>query len=293
MKNKITFVECPRDAMQGWATPIPTQTKVAYIQQLLQVGFDVLDCVSFVSPKAIPQMADSAEVLQQLDLSETDTKLLAIVANIRGAETACSFESLSFLGYPFSISETFQQQNTNRSIAESWEQLQQMQELALRSNKEMVVYMSMGFGNPYGDPFDADIIANWVEKMQTAGIGIISLADTVGVATPESVRRITADTIQNFPGIEVGVHLHSTASGLADKLNAAIEAGCLRFDGAMKGVGGCPMAQNALVGNMDTEQMLPIFSKHSFDLGINAAGLANASAMAAQIFNESPHAIQA
>ncbi len=293
MKNKITFVECPRDAMQGWATQIPTKTKVAYIQQLLGVGFDVLDCVSFVSPKAIPQMADSGEVLQQLDLTDSPTKLLAIVANIRGAETACSFDALSYLGYPFSISETFQQQNTNRSITESWKNLQQIQELALKADKSLVVYLSMGFGNPYGDPFDADVISTWAEKMQAIGVGIISLADTVGVATPESVRRITSDTIRNFPGLEVGVHLHSTVAGLSDKLNAAIEAGCLRFDGSMKGVGGCPMAQNALVGNMDTEQMLHILTEHSFDLRINAEALARASAMAAQIFNETPHAIQA
>ncbi len=293
MNNKITLVECPRDAMQGWSAPISTVVKVSYIQQLLSVGFDVLDCVSFVSPKAIPQMADSAAVLQQLDLSDTSTKLLAIVANTRGAEMAREFDSLYYIGYPFSISETFQQFNTNSSIGESWERLQQIQEITVSAGKQMVVYFSMGFGNPYGDLFDADVIAEWAEKMQNIGIGTISLADTAGVASPESVRSITADTIRNFPGLEVGVHLHSTTDGLPDKLDAALDAGCLRIDGAMKGVGGCPMAQNALVGNMDTESIVGMLKSRLYSLHIDPDALQKASFMATQIFNDTPHAIQA
>lgn len=284
MIDTIKIVECPRDAMQGWSKMIATDKKVAYLNQLLKAGFHTLDCVSFVSPKAIPQMADSAEVLRHLDISGSKTRLLAIVANVKGASAAVDFEQISFLGFPFSISETFQQLNTNSSIEESWSRVREINELCRLHGKELVVYISMGFGNPYGDPYDEGVIGFWVEKMQQEGIGIISLADTVGLASPTMVGRITQATLNAFPGMEIGVHLHSTAEGFMEKMEAATAAGCKRFDGALKGIGGCPMAKNELVGNMDTIRMADFFEKKGMYTGIDAAELEIAAAMAAQIF---------
>jgi hydroxymethylglutaryl-CoA lyase len=284
MNKKITIVECPRDAMQGWVRMIPPQEKVDYLQALLKVGFHTIDCVSFVSPKAIPQMADSAEVLQQLDLTDTTSKLLAIVANVKGAATAVTFESISYIGYPFSISETFQQLNANSSIAESWERLMQIQELCVLHNKKLVVYISMGFGNPYGDAYDATVIGFWIEKMQQSGIEIISLADTVGIASASMVHKITKVTIDAFPNLEIGVHLHSTSAGFLEKLEAALQAGCTRIDGALKGIGGCPMAQNDLVGNMDTERIEAYLSTKGYDTGLSKNALMEAVLLAGNVF---------
>jgi hydroxymethylglutaryl-CoA lyase len=270
--------------MQGWQNLIPAAQKIAYLNQLLRVGFDTLDCASFVSPKAIPQMADSAEVLNGLELNDSDTKLLAIVANARGAEAAVQFQQLTYLGYPFSLSETFQKLNTNSTIAESWDRVQAIQEICVQYNKQMVVYLSMGFGNPYGDLYNAEVIATWVEKLSTIGIAIVSLADTVGLATADMVQSVTSATIQSFPQMEIGVHLHTTAEGFTEKLDAAMLAGCTRFDGALKGIGGCPMANNPLVGNMDTQLMIEHFDQKDGVRSINKQELYTAIKMAGEIF---------
>jgi hydroxymethylglutaryl-CoA lyase len=282
--TNIKLIECPRDAMQGWPHLIPTQKKVDYINALLQVGFDTIDFGSFVSPKAIPQMADTSEVVSKLELSGTNTKLLAIIANERGAEDAVEFEKITYLGYPFSISETFQQKNTNSSIEESMKRVEAIQDICARNNKQLVIYISMGFGNPYGDKYNEEIVFNYVQKLAAMDIRIISLADTVGLANAEQVKHITRHLVNTLPGIEFGVHLHSTPANWQEKVEAALTAGCLRFDGALRGIGGCPMAGNDLVGNMDTELMIPYFSEAGFLKNINAEALKKCSRMAAEIF---------
>lgn len=259
-RKEIKLIECPRDAMQGWKHFIPTEEKITYINQLLKVGFDTIDFGSFVSSKAIPQMADTETVVRSIDTSNSISKLLAIVANQRGAAAACSFEQIHYLGFPFSVSETFQQRNTNSSIEESLVRVEEIQNLCIKSGKKLVVYISMGFGNPYGDRYDEEIVFEWVNRLVAMDIEIISLADTVGVATPQQVFDITSYLIETLPGIEIGVHLHSTPENWNDKLDAAIKAGCKRFDGALKGIGGCPMADDELVGNMNTEWMIQKFS---------------------------------
>lgn len=284
MEDKIKLVECPRDAMQGWPHFIPTKQKVDYLNALLRVGFDTLDFGSFVSPKAIPQMADTEEVLKELDTTGTATSLLAIVANTRGAAKAVEFDSIAYLGYPFSISETFQQRNTNASIEDSLITVRQMQELCVQHDKKMVVYLSMGFGNPYNDPFHADILLGWMEKLVREEIGILSVADTVGLATAEEVSSVMKAVMSAFPKHEIGVHLHSTAANRLDKLNAALEAGVRRFDGAIKGIGGCPMAGDQLVGNMDTEVMISHFENIGYALPIDKPALRNAVRMSAEVF---------
>lgn len=284
MQQSIKLVECPRDAMQGWHRHIPTAQKVAYLNALLGVGFHTLDCGSFVSPKAIPQMADTAEVLQQIDPGNSTTQLLVIVANERGAQEAVSRELISYLGYPFSISETFQQRNTHASISESLHRVAHIQELCIKNNKQLVVYISMGFGNPYGDAYNEEIVYQWVNQLVAMGINIISLADTVGLASAEQVFTITQTLIQALPHTQIGVHLHSTATNWQAKTEAALKAGCLRFDGALKGIGGCPMANDALVGNMNTEWMIPYFEERGLLHNINHSALQQSSDMAAQIF---------
>ncbi len=285
MKTKsIKLVECPRDAMQGWPHQISTENKIEYLNSLLKVGFDTLDFGSFVSPKAIPQMADTAFVVDKLNLENSHTKLLAIVANERGAKEAAAFDKITYLGFPFSISETFQQRNTNAGIAEAWERVQTMQEIALANNKEMVVYISMGFGNPYGDIYNESLVYEWMEKMKSIGIKIISLADTVGVATAEQVFETCKNAISNFPEIEVGVHLHSNPNNLEAKAKAALQASCLRFDAAMKGIGGCPMAGDDLVGNMDTEKLIAVLEKEKYKLALNTNALETAANLATKIF---------
>jgi len=280
----IKLIECPRDAMQGWKNLIPTAKKIEYINSLLQVGFDTLDFGSFVSPKAIPQMADTPEVLEHIQLNGSKTKLLAIVANLRGAEEAVKSEKISYLGFPFSISETFQLRNTNSTIAQSLDRVQEMQALCQQSGKELVIYISMAFGNPYGDAYSNEIVFQWTGKIAAMGINIISLADTVGVATPEQVFSITDYLISALPGKTIGVHLHSSPLNWKPKAEAALRAGCLRFDGALKGIGGCPMANDDLVGNMDTEKMIEYFEEEGRVNGINREALSRSLLIADSIF---------
>jgi hydroxymethylglutaryl-CoA lyase len=267
----VKIIECPRDAMQGWPHAIATDTKIQYINQLLEVGFDTLDCGSFVSPKAIPQMADTAEVLNAIHVANTTTKLLVIVANKRGAQQAVQFNNVTYLGFPFSISETFQQLNTNSSIAESIVRVQQIQDLCVAHQKQLVVYISMGFGNPYGDVYNAEIAINWVSALQKLGVKIFSLSDTVGCAKPENVSYIFKHLITAFPDLEFGAHLHTAANNWLPNIEAAYNAGCRRFDGAIGGIGGCPMAQDELIGNMDTINLARYFEeKKLLDLNKSA-----------------------
>lgn len=280
----IKLIECPRDAMQGWKHFIPTEQKTAYINALLQVGFDTIDFGSFVSPKAIPQMADTAAVLKGLDLSASKSKLLAIVANVRGAEEAVTYDGITYLGFPFSVSPTFQMRNTNSTMEASLATVEKIQQLCIENRKQLVVYISMGFGNPYGDVYNEAIVLKWVDKMVKMGVGIISMADTVGLATAEQVSSVLEAVIPMYPSTEIGVHLHSTAFNWKQKTEAALQAGCYRFDGALKGIGGCPMADDELVGNMDTELMIPYFQQLKKLDGLNRQALATCSGMAAAIF---------
>jgi len=283
-KKMIKLVECPRDAMQGWKSFIPTERKIEYINSLLRVGFDTIDFGSFVSPKAIPQMADTKEVLKGLNLDGSNSKLLAIIANIRGAEEATVYDEISFLGFPFSISETFQQRNTNSSIAESLNRVEEIQRICVAGHKQLVIYISMGFGNPYNDPYSEEIVFDWVTRLTKLGVNIISLADTVGIATVAQVKRITKYVIELLPGIEVGVHLHSTPVNWKEKLEAAVDAGCFRFDGALKGIGGCPMANDELVGNMNSEWMIDYFEENKLITGLNRDALMGSLSIASEIF---------
>lgn len=283
-EHLIQLIECPRDAMQGWPKLIATADKIAYLNQLLQVGFHTLDFGSFVSPKAIPQMADTAEVLAGLDLSNTSTKLLAIIANERGAAEAVKHAAIDYLGFPFSISETFQLRNTNSTRAESLERVAAIQALCSAHKKTLVVYLSMGFGNPYGDPYNASILQEWAEQMAKLGVKIVSLADTVGLATPEQIQIATSSLIQAYPDIHVGVHLHARSDHWQDKLQAALDAGCTRIDGAIKGIGGCPMAQDDLVGNMDSSLMIPYLQQKQLLPELNHTALITATRMADHIF---------
>ncbi|MDB5125327.1 MAG: hydroxymethylglutaryl-CoA lyase [Mucilaginibacter sp.] len=254
--SSIKLTECPRDAMQGLHQFIPTELKAAYINLLLQVGFDTIDFGSFVSPKAIPQMKDTAEVLQQLDLNSSKSKLLAIVANYRGAEDAVQHKEITYLGFPFSISETFQHRNANSGIAEAFDTVKRIKELCGRTNQELLVYLSMGFGNPYGDDWNPEIVAQWTEKLVNEGISIIALADTVGVATPQQIKEIYPNLCAQFPSTEFGIHLHATPDAWYEKTEAAYQSGCKRFDTALKGYGGCPMAKDELTGNIATENLI-------------------------------------
>ena len=283
-KSTTKLIECPRDAMQGWKNFIPTEKKIEYINSLLKVGFDTIDFGSFVSARAIPQMADTREVVRSLELGVSNTKLLSIVANLRGAEEASVFDQITYLGFPFSVSETFQQRNTNSSIAESLKRVEEIQNLCINKNKKLVIYISMAFGNPYGDLYDEDIVFNWVEKLVELDIDIISLADTVGVATPEQVYDMTSYLVESLPATEIGVHLHSIVENWQQKLDAAIKAGCNRFDGALKGIGGCPMANDELVGNMNTEWMISYFEKNNIATGLNKEALAESLRIAGEIF---------
>lgn len=284
MMQKVHLVECPRDAMQGWPHFISTEKKVAYINALLKAGFDTIDFGSFVSPKAIPQMADTVSVLKQLDLKDAASKLLAIVANVRGAEEAVLYDSISNLGFPFSISPTFQLRNTNSTIEDSFLRVQHIQDLCLKQNKQLVIYLSMGFGNPYGDIYNEDILLHWADEMVQLGITTISLADTVGMATAAQIKFSLDTLIPKYPEVVFGVHLHSSPSNRFEKLKAATEAGCLRFDGALKGIGGCPMAQDDLVGNMPTEFMIDYFEKNNLLKSFNKEVLQSALLMANKIF---------
>ena len=284
--EKVKIIECPRDAMQGIKDFIPTDLKVQYIQSLLRCGFDTIDFGSFVSPKAIPQMVDTAEVLSKLDLSKTDSKLLAIVANLRGAQAACEHPEIQYLGYPFSISGNFQMRNTHKTIAQSVELLQEIIDLANKNNKELVVYISMGFGNPYGDPWNVEIVGEWTEKLYKMGVKILSLSDTVGTSDPETITYLFSNLIPKYPDIEFGAHLHTTPTKWHEKVDAAYKAGCRRFDGAIQGFGGCPMAKDELTGNMPTEKMVSYFGAAKVDSNVNAMPFESSYNEATKIFTK-------
>ena len=284
MPKSVKIIECPRDAMQGIKDFIPTEKKVQYLQSLLRVGFDTIDFGSFVSPKAIPQMVDTAEVLARLDLSKTESKLLAIIANTRGAEDASNHKEIDYLGYPFSISENFQMRNTHKTIAQSVVTLHEILEIANKTGKQVVVYISMGFGNPYGDPWNVDIVGEWTERLANMGVSILSLSDTVGTSNPENIEYLFSNLIPKYPRIEFGAHLHTTPTTWHEKVDAAYQAGCRRFDGAIQGFGGCPMAKDELTGNMPTEKLLSYFtSKKSNEL--NALSFESAYNEATKIFS--------
>lgn len=282
--QRVKIIECPRDAMQGWKTSIPTNKKIEYINSLLEVGFDTIDFGSFVSPKAIPQMVDTKEVIQGIKAQGTSTKLLAIVANVRGAEEGSAHDEIAYLGFPFSVSETFQQRNTNSSIIESLKRVEQIQNICTKSGKRLVIYISMGFGNPYGDAYSEEVVFDWVNKIVELDVKTISLADTVGLAKPAQVYSMTKYLIDQLPQIEIGVHLHSRPDNWKEKLDAAVNAGCKRFDGALKGFGGCPMANDDLVGNMRTEWMIGYFKEKGIMKNLNSEALARSIQMATEIF---------
>ena len=284
--EQVTLIECPRDAMQGIKTFIPTEEKVQYLQMLLNCGFDTLDIGSFVSPKAIPQMQDTAEVLNAVNLNGVSTKLLTIVANQRGAETAVQFPQVDYIGFPFSISESFQMRNTHKTIEQSTEVLKTILAISAKAKKQVVVYLSMGFGNPYGEPWSPQIVSDWVDKLVAMGVKIISLSDTVGSSTPETITQLFSTLIPRYPKIELGAHLHTTRATWYEKLNAAYESGCRRFDGAIQGYGGCPMAGNALVGNMPTEQMISYFTSRKAKNNVNTMRYESAHNKATVLFSK-------
>ncbi|GAA3961289.1 hydroxymethylglutaryl-CoA lyase [Hymenobacter antarcticus] len=280
----MKLIECPRDAMQGLPDFIPTATKTAYLNELLQVGFDTLDFGSFVSPKAIPQLRDTAEVLAGLDLSRTSTKLLAIVANLRGAETAAQHPEISYLGFPLSVSETFQRRNTNQTTAEALADVAAMHELCERSGKTLVAYLSMGFGNPYGDAWSPEIVTEFTRQLSGLGVRIVALSDTIGASTAATIAPLFSALIPAFPGIKFGAHLHTTPTTWREKVSAAYEAGCRRFDGAIGGIGGCPMAADELTGNMATENLLYFLKEKGVESGLDLAAFGRARALAASVF---------
>ncbi len=284
MSEQIKIIECPRDAMQGIKDFIPTEKKVQYIQSLLRVGFDTIDFGSFVSPKAIPQMVDTAEVLSRLDLSKTESKLLAIIANTRGANDAAKYNEINYLGYPFSISENFQMRNTHKTIAQSIVTLQEILNIADKSNKKVVAYLSMGFGNPYGDPWNIEIVGEWTERLSKMGVEILSLSDTIGSSNPENIEYLFSNLIPKYSNIEFGAHLHTTPSSWFEKVNAAYQSGCRRFDGAIQGFGGCPMAKDELTGNMPTERLLSYFTSKNTSNNLNALNFESAYNEASKIF---------
>ena len=280
----MKIIECPRDAMQGIHEFIPTEVKANYINSLLHVGFDTIDFGSFVSPKAIPQLRDTAEVLSKLDLSTTSSKLLAIVANTRGAEDASHFEEISYLGFPFSISETFQQRNTNSSIEKSLINVEEIQKLCISNNKQLVVYISMGFGNPYGDEWSVEVVEKWTKKLAEMGIKILAFSDTIGVSNPENIDYLFKNIATLFPEIEFGAHLHSTPDARLEKLKAAYNAGCRRIDSAIYGFGGCPMATDELTGNMATETLISFLEEQNNEIGIDKSAFINSMKLASSIF---------
>ena len=281
----MKLIECPRDAMQGLHDYLSVEDKVRYINAILKVGFDTIDAGSFVSPKAIPQLKDTAEVLSKLDMSSTRSKLLVIAANKRGAEEAVKFDEVAYLGFPFSISETFQKRNINSSIEDSLRRLDNVQNLCVKSNKKLVTYFSMAFGNPYGDEWSPEIVANWVGKLiQESGVNILSLSDTIGTSNPDSIKWLFDYVIPNFPEVEIGAHLHTTPDTWKEKISAAVESGCKRFDGAIKGFGGCPMAADGLTGNMATENIISYLKENNIEHGLNEKAFSEALRMSLEIF---------
>jgi hydroxymethylglutaryl-CoA lyase len=284
LNTSIKLIECPRDAMQGIHDFIPTELKIRYLNSLLQVGFDSLDFGSFVSPKAIPQLKDTAEVLDKLETGSSQTKLLAIIANLRGAEQACRYDQISYIGFPLSLSETFQQRNTNKTIKEAFEQLKEIQELVTKHNKTLIVYLSMGFGNPYGDVYNVSYLEEFVNKLNALNIKIICPSDTIGVSDPDNITYLFSSLIKNFPGIEFGAHLHSNPATATEKIEAAYKAGCHRFDGAIRGFGGCPMAKDELTGNMATEKIIAYFESISIDLKLDKTKFTESMKLSSSVF---------
>ena len=283
--TNVKIIECPRDAMQGLHDFIPTDVKIKYINQLLKVGFDTLDFGSFVSPKAIPQLRDTAEVLKGLEIEGAQSRLLAIVANKRGAEDAAHFGEIAYLGFPFSISETFQQRNTNSSIEESLVRVEEIQQICIKSKKKLVVYISMAFGNPYGDPWSLEVAANWSRRLhEDLGIEILALSDTIGVSNPENIKQLFGGLIPELPNVEFGAHLHSTPMTVLEKVDAAYKAGCRRFDGAIKGYGGCPMATDKLTGNMPTEEMIAYFNAEKIGINLDETAFQKSMHLALNVF---------
>jgi hydroxymethylglutaryl-CoA lyase len=280
----VKLIECPRDAMQGLHDFIPTEIKANYINQLLKVGFDTIDFGSFVSPKAIPQMRDTADLLTQLDLSSTKSKLLAIIANQRGANDAIQFNEIDYLGFPFSISETFQQRNTNSSISESLTRVEEIQSLCVNNNKKLVVYISMAFGNPYGDNWNSEIVIEWTKKLADLGVEIIALSDTIGVSNKDNISSLFSNVIPEFTNVEIGAHLHTTPDTWLEKVDAAFQNGCRRFDGAIKGFGGCPMAKDDLTGNMATENLITYFNQNNITTNLNNTEFENSLLKALTVF---------
>lgn len=280
----LKIIECPRDAMQGLHQFVPTELKAGYINRLLKVGFHTIDFGSFVSAKAIPQMRDTATVLSKLDLSATSSKLLAIVANKRGAMDALQFEEIAYLGFPFSVSETFQLRNTNATIEESLSRVAEIQDLCVASKRKLVVYLSMGFGNPYGDPWNVEIVQHWVDKMADMDIKILALSDTIGVSNPENITYLFSNLIPPYPDVEFGAHLHTQPHNWREKIEAAWMSGCRRFDSAMKGYGGCPMAKDELTGNMPTENLVRYFEEKSIGTGLDKTAFLDAMAFVPEVF---------
>ena len=285
MSKSVKIIECPRDAMQGIKSFIPASQKAQYLQSLLRVGFDTLDFGSFVSPKAIPQMQDTEAVLSILDLSKTQTKLLAIVANVRGAKAAVAFEEIDFLGFPFSISENFQMRNTHKTIIESEEILKDILALAEQHQKKVVVYLSMAFGNPYGDPWNVDIVGEWTDHLHKMGVQILSLSDTIGTSKGSSISYLFSNLIPAYPSVEFGAHLHTHPASWHEKVEAAFEAGCMRFDGAIQGFGGCPMAKDELTGNMPTEKLLSYFNTQKIQTNLDVLAFESAHNAASALFS--------
>ena len=286
MLEKVKIIECPRDAMQGIKNFIPTNIKLSYLQSVVDVGFDVVDIGSFVSTKAIPQLADTSKIIDSIDLSNSNSELLVIIANTKGAINASKFEKISYLGYPFSISESFQISNTNKSIKESENELAEILSIGEKVNKKVVVYLSMCFGNPYGDVWNLDIINHWIYKLKDLGVNIISLSDTIGSSNPESIRSIFNSVLKNHSDIEFGAHLHSNPNSWHDKIHSAFEAGCRRFDGAIGGYGGCPMASNQIVGNMPTEKIISFLKTQKTSNNINSLRFENCYNQSLEVFNK-------
>lgn len=283
--QKLKLIECPRDAMQGIKDFIPTDKKVEYINQILKVGFDTVDFGSFVNPKAIPQMADTSKVITQLDLSSTSSKLLSIIANKRGAEESAAFDEITYLGYPFSVSETFQLRNTNATVDESMIRVEEIQKICFAKNKKLVVYLSMGFGNPYGDAWSGELVANWCERLyRELDVQIMAISDTIGVSNDKNIRELFSTLIPSLPNVEFGAHLHTTPETYSEKIKAAVESGCYRFDGAIKGYGGCPMAEDTLTGNMPTERMIDWFENNGYPTHLDRDEFAKAYEISNGVF---------
>ena len=281
----IKVVECPRDAMQGIRKWIPTNEKISYIQSILSVGFDVVDFGSFVSHRAVPQMKDTHYVLDNLDLSKTNSKLLSIVANLRGAKDACGFPQIDYLGYPFSISENFQMRNTNKSINESVVELNQIIEICHKSQKELVIYLSMGFGNPYGDPWNYEIVQKWIDLLNDMCIKTISISDTIGAAKKDDISKVFSRVVVDYPDVEFGAHFHTNPDDWYDKIDSAYNAGCFRFDSAIQGFGGCPMAKDELTGNFPTEKLISYFNSKKVPLNLNSLNFESSYNFATKIFS--------